>query len=71
MFETWHRPGKILKKKTVYSGRVFSVDQLHIQTPDGLEVERDLIKTAPTITILAMTEDEEILMTSEYRAGVN
>lgn len=71
MFNTWHRPGKILDRKSVYTGRVFSVDQLHVQTPDGLKVERDLIKTDPTITILAMTADKEVVMTSEYRVGVN
>jgi ADP-ribose pyrophosphatase len=36
-----------------------------------LNIERDLIKTDPTITILAMTEDERVVMSSEYRAGVN
>lgn len=54
MFQTWHQPGKIINRKSVYTGRVFSVDQLHIETPDGLRVERDLIKTAPTITILGL-----------------
>ncbi|GHP14168.1 phosphohydrolase [Lentilactobacillus fungorum] len=71
MFKTWHHPGLILNRKNVYHGRVFAVDQLHIQTPDGLKIERDLIKTAPTITILALTQDEHVVMTSEYRAGVN
>lgn len=71
MFKTWHQPGKVLDRKNVYTGRVFDVDQLHIQTPDGLTIERDLIKTDPTITILAMTEDERVVMSSEYRAGVN
>ncbi|KRL22391.1 NUDIX hydrolase [Lentilactobacillus kisonensis] len=71
MFKTWHHPGRILDRKNIYSGRVFAVDQLHIQTPDGLKVERDLIKTDPTITILAITADQQVIMTSEYRAGVN
>ncbi|CDI57430.1 Protein of unknown function [Lactobacillus helveticus CIRM-BIA 951] len=38
MFRTWHQPGKIINRKSVYTGRVFSVDQLHIETPDGLRV---------------------------------
>jgi ADP-ribose pyrophosphatase len=70
MFDTWHQPGKIIDQKNMYTGRVFAVDQLHIQTPDGLKVERDLIRTDPTITILAITEDDQVVMTSEYRAGV-
>ncbi|MEE8824211.1 NUDIX hydrolase [Lentilactobacillus sunkii] len=71
MFKTWHQSGKILDDKNVYKGRVFSVDQLHIQTPDGLKIERDLIKTDPTITILALSPDGQVVMSSEYRAGVN
>lgn len=71
MFDTWHQPGKIIDQRNIYTGRVFAVDQLHIQTPDGLKVERDLIRTDPTITILAITEDDQVVMTSEYRAGVN
>lgn len=71
MFKTWHQPGKILDRKSVYTGRVFAVDQLHIQTPDGLKVERDLIKTDPTITVLAVSSDNQVVMSSEYRAGVN
>ncbi|GAA2984414.1 NUDIX hydrolase [Lentilactobacillus parakefiri] len=71
MFKTWHHPGKVFDRKNVYTGRVFSVDQLHIQTPDGLKIERDLIKTDPTITILAISPDDQVVMSSEYRAGVN
>jgi ADP-ribose pyrophosphatase len=71
MFKTWRRPGKILEQKNVYSGRVYDVDQLHVQTPDGLKVERDLIRTDPTVTILAMTADDQVVMTNEYRVGVN
>ncbi len=71
MFKNWHQHGQIIDQKSVYQGRVFNVNQLHIQTPDGLKVERDLIHTDPTITILAMTDDEQIVMSSEYRVGVN
>ena len=71
LFKTWHHPGKILDQKNIYTGRVFAVDQLHIQTPDGLKIERDLIKTDPTITILAISPADQVVMSSEYRAGVN
>lgn len=71
MFKNWHQPGNILQQTTRYQGPVFSVDQCHIKTPDGLLVERDLVHCSATVTILAMTADQEVVLTSEYRVGVN
>lgn len=71
MFDNWHQSGKINSQKRVYQGPVFAVDQLQINTPDGLKVERDLIHTDPTITILAITDDNQVALTSEYRVGIN
>ncbi|MTV82981.1 NUDIX hydrolase [Secundilactobacillus folii] len=71
MFKNWHQSGKIKRRQRQYQGRVFAVDQLQIDTPDGLTVERDLIHTDPTITILAVTPDNQVALTSEYRVGIN
>lgn len=71
MFNNWHQAGHIKKRTKQYQGPVFSVEQCEIDTPDGLSVERDLIHTAPTITILAMTADQQVVLTSEYRVGIN
>ncbi|MCH5463040.1 NUDIX hydrolase [Lactobacillus sp. LC28-10] len=71
MFKNWHQAGHIKKQTKQYQGPVFSVMQCEIDTPDGLSVERDLIHTAPTITILALTDDDQVALTSEYRVGIN
>ncbi|GAX04508.1 NUDIX family hydrolase [Secundilactobacillus pentosiphilus] len=71
MFKNWHQAGHIKKKTKQYQGPVFSVEQCQVDTPDGLSVERDLIHTAPTVTILALTKDQQVVMTSEYRVGIN
>ncbi|HBF74131.1 MAG TPA: NUDIX hydrolase [Lactobacillus sp.] len=71
MFKNWHQVGNIKNHTKQYQGPVFSVEQCEIDTPDGLSVERDLIHTAPTITILALTDDQQVVMTSEYRVGIN
>lgn len=71
MFKTWHQQGQIIDHTKAYQGPVFSVHQLHIKTPDALTVERDLIHTDPTVTILALTPDEQVVLTSEYRVGIN
>ncbi|WP_203651390.1 NUDIX hydrolase [Secundilactobacillus yichangensis] len=71
MFNNWHQEGHIKKHTKQYQGPVFSVEQCEVDTPDGLSVERDLIHTAPTITILALTDDQQVVITSEYRVGIN
>jgi ADP-ribose pyrophosphatase len=64
--------GKILSEKSVFKGRIFSVSQRQIQTPDGLTVERDVVTHIPAVVILALTPDrQQALLNVEYRAGIN
>lgn len=63
--------GRILAARTVYSGHIFDVIKQTIDTPDGLRVERDLIKHAPAVAMLALTPDDQVLINREYRVGIN
>lgn len=65
------KPGRILAAHTAYSGHIFEVIQQTIDTPDGLRVERDLIKHAPAVAMLALTPDHKVLVNREYRVGIN
>lgn len=72
MIEFKATAGKIKRATMVYSGPIFKVQKLNIATPDGLNVERDLIDHAPAVVILAMTADgKQALIGREYRVGVN
>ena len=72
MIEFKAEAGNIKKETTAYAGPIFSVKQLNIDTPDGLNVNRDLIDHAPAVVILAMTADgKQALIGREYRVGVN
>lgn len=65
------KKGRILSSSTVYSGYIFSILKQVIDTPDGLQVERDLVKHQPAVALLAMTADDEVLVNREYRVGIN
>lgn len=65
------KKGRILSARTVYSGHIFDIIQQTIDTPDGLRVERDLIKHAPAVAMLALTPDNQVLINREYRVGIN
>ncbi len=66
------KTGKILTNKEVFKGRIFTVSQQEIQTPDGLTVERDVVQHLNAVVVLALTPDKtQALLNVEYRAGVN
>ncbi|WP_461214477.1 NUDIX hydrolase [Lacticaseibacillus sp. GG6-2] len=63
--------GEIQSASTKYSGHIFDVVQQVIKTPDGLTVQRDLIKHASAVALLALTADDQVLINREYRVGIN
>lgn len=69
--------GKILENKEVYRGKVFTVNDMKIKTPDGLTVQRQLVHHRPSVAALIVaqnTEDNEdtsLLIQKEYRTGLN
>lgn len=63
--------GRILAATKAYHGYIFDVIQQTIATPDGLTVERDLIKHAPAVAMLALTPADQVLINREYRVGIN
>lgn len=71
MFKNEGLPGKILANKQVYTGPIFKLSKQKIQTPDGLTVDRDVILHQDAVTVLAFTQDQHVLLNSEYRVGVN
>ncbi|WP_125707896.1 NUDIX hydrolase [Lacticaseibacillus porcinae] len=63
--------GKILSSEISYTGHIFNVTNNQVQTPDGLTVQRDLIEHAPAVALLAITDDDQVLINREYRIGIN
>lgn len=63
--------GEILSSTTSYTGHIFKVTNNQVKTPDGLTIQRDLIKHAPAVALLAITEDDQVLINREYRIGIN
>lgn len=63
--------GKILENTKKYEGVIFDVEHQLIKTPHDLTIEREIVTHAPVVVILAINEKDEIIVTNEYRAGVN
>lgn len=65
------RPGKVQTENQRYHGYIFDFVQRQIKTPDHIVVTRDVILHRPAVAILALTADQQVVVNSEYRAGVN
>lgn len=63
--------GHVTSENVAYSGHIFDIVQQQIDTPDGLSVQRDLVRHAPAVALLAMTADDQVLINREYRVGIN
>jgi ADP-ribose diphosphatase len=63
-----HKP-RILSKKTVFRGHVFSVSSERVREPGGIVVRRDIVRHGPSVVILAVDASPEprILLERQYR----
>jgi ADP-ribose pyrophosphatase len=60
---------RILSKKTVFRGHVFSVTTERVLEPGGIVVRRDIVRHGPSVVILAVDDATEprILLERQYR----
>ncbi len=61
---------KVLSKKTVFRGRVFSVASERVREPGGIVVRRDIVRHGPSVVILAVDDsgpEPRVLLERQYR----
>ena len=63
------KKAKFGKLKPKYKGKIFSISQREITFPDGVTETYEYCKRAPSVSVLAFNEKNEILMIKERRHG--
>jgi len=61
---------KVLKRKTIYTGRVFGVRQDRVVEPGGIRVTRDVVTHSGSVVLLPIFPDDHILLVRQYRHAV-
>jgi len=56
-------------KRTVYQGQVLTVNQYRWHTPDGDEVERDIVDRPESILVLPVGQQQNVMLIEEYNLG--
>lgn len=57
--------------ETVYKGRVFSVETGRMRFPNGREHEVAIVRHAPSVVLLPIREDGQVILVRQFRASVN
>jgi len=61
---------EVLSSKTVFQGRVFSVNSDRVKEPSGIVVQRDIVRHGGSVVILAVDESgpvPQVLLERQYR----
>ena len=57
-------------EETVWQGRIFDVNRLGVQLPDGRAAQRDVVRHPGAVAIVALTDDGRICLVRQYRAAL-
>lgn len=60
---------EILNKETVYAGRAFGVQKVHLRLPDQKETIYDLVAHNGSVTIVPIDHEGNIWFVQQYRLG--
>ncbi|MCX7008465.1 MAG: NUDIX hydrolase [Kiritimatiellaeota bacterium] len=61
---------KTLTKKTLYAGRILSLELQEVELPDGKRAPRELIRHAPAVGVLARRPDGNFVFVRQFRKAV-
>ena len=62
-----HLEEKTVSSESVYKGRIFEVTKDVALLENGKEVLRDVVHHSGGVTVIPLTENNEILMVKQYR----
>lgn len=61
---------KKISDEILYHGRIFDVHRLRVILPDGKESDRDIITHSGGAAVVALTDDNQLVMVRQYRIAV-
>lgn len=62
---------KILSREDVFKGNFLVVEHLKVELPDGNHSSRDVVRHPGAVAILAMLDEENMLLVKQFRVALN
>jgi len=64
-------PVYLINRDTVYRGKIFSIEAVLLDFPDGRRASYDLVKHNPSVTILPVDAEGMVYLVRQYRLGAD
>lgn len=61
---------KPLSEDVAWTGRIFNVDRLHVELPDGRQALRDVVRHPGAVAVVALTDEGRICLVRQYRTAL-
>ncbi|KAB2333756.1 NUDIX domain-containing protein [Bacillus mesophilum] len=61
---------KTIKTESIFNGRIISLQVDDVELPNGKQAKRELIKHPGAVAVLAVTDDQKIIMVEQYRKAL-
>ena len=61
----------LVKKETLYTGRVFSLERHHVVEPNGSRSTKDIIRHPGSAVILPILDDGKMVLIRQFRVAIN
>jgi ADP-ribose pyrophosphatase len=61
---------KPLTEDVMWTGRIFNVNRLRVELPDGRQALRDVVRHPGAVAVVALTDDGRICLVRQYRTSL-
>jgi ADP-ribose pyrophosphatase len=61
------KPAVVLKRETIYEGRVFTIERDRVKLPMGVEATLEVVRHPGSVILLPMTAPDRVILVRQYR----
>ena len=61
---------KTLHSEEIYAGKIITLELQDVELPNGKQAKREIVKHPGAVAILALTNDNKIIMVEQYRKAL-
>ena len=62
---------KAIGEEVVFEGRIFNVNRIEVELPDGRRALRDVVRHPGAVAVVALTDDGRICLVRQWRAALD